>query len=246
MALASPASDDALIALLRNRSITSIADVLGVMVGMDAILPAGDGLRSFNHLYRQVTQGVGAAQGWESPAWIDRLDVIFADLYFDGVLRALAAPDGGPAAWRVLLERRRAPGISAVQFALAGMNAHIDRDLAVAVARTWVALGPADHGRGTPEFRDYQRVNAVLDAVEPAAIKELATGLVKAADGLLSPADGFVAMKVVHAARDLAWGHAVSLAALGIDTEAARLYVDGLDAVSAAASIAALAPIGVG
>src|SRR5215468_7752824 len=34
-----------------------------------------------------------------------------------------------PLAWRPLTERRDAPGIEPIQFALAGMNAHINHDL---------------------------------------------------------------------------------------------------------------------
>ncbi len=173
------------------------------MSHIDELLPAGDGLKAFNLLYRMVTQGVGAATTWEDAAWIIRLDLLFADLYFDGVERYLTAPDTAPTSWRTLMEKRRQPGIAAVQFALAGMSAHINRDLAVAVVHTWDAQGPADHGRDTPEFRDYLRVNTILDATEPPAMALLATGLFQLFDNLLSPVDGWTAMAVIHAARDL-------------------------------------------
>ncbi len=240
---AARAVDDRLVTLLRARSLHAVSDVIDLMRAVDALLPDGDGLKAFNLLYRMVTESVGAATAWEDTAWILGLDVIFADLYFDGIERALATPDTAPAAWRALLDRRGKPGIAPIQFALAGMNAHINRDLAVAVARTWVAMGPADHGRSTPEFRDYVAINDVLDAIEPQAMAQLATGLFKLADALLEPADGWVAMQVIHAARDLAWTHAVNLAALGIDTDAARAYVAALDAVAADVAAAALVPI---
>ena len=237
-------ADDALLALLRGRSLKVIPNVVALMGQIDEILPAGDGLKAFNMLYRMVSQGVGAAASWEDAAWIQRLDVLFADLYFDGVERYLTAPDSAPAAWRALMDKRRQAGIGGVQFALAGMSAHINRDLPVAIVHTWQALGPADHGRATPEFRDYGRVNAVLDATEPGAMRILATGLFQLVDNLLAPVDGWAAMAVVHAARDLAWSNAANLAGLGLDSDAALGYLAALDAVAADAGRAALVCVG--
>src|SRR5262249_11931302 len=150
---------------------------IALMRRIEALLPDGDGLKAFNMLYRLVTEAIGAAHGWEDAAFIERLDVLFADLYFGGVQRCLDTPDDAPSAWRALMDRRRRPGIAAIQFALAGMNAHINRDLAVALVETWRAQGLADHGRSTPEYRDYRDVNDVLDRVEPTAMRLLATGL---------------------------------------------------------------------
>jgi hypothetical protein len=241
---AARSGDEALVALLRGRSIHTTADVMDLMARMDALLAEGDGLKPFNTLYRMVTDGVNAATQWEDGTWILGLDILFAELYFDGLESCLSAPDTAPSAWRVLVDRRHQPGISAVQFALAGMSAHINRDLAIAVVRTWLARGPADHGRATPAYRDYLRVNAVLDAVEPGAMRLLATGLFKVLDDVLEPADGWAAMAVVHAARDLAWSHAENLAIAGLDSDVARDYVAAIDAVAADAGRAALVSLG--
>jgi hypothetical protein len=43
-------------------------------------------------------------------------------------------------AWRPLVERRALPGIEPVQFALAGMNAHTNHDLPVAMVTACTAL----------------------------------------------------------------------------------------------------------
>ncbi len=244
MSAAAKKTDDALLALLCGRSLKVIPNVVDLMRRIDDLLPAGDGLKAFNLLYRMVSEGVNAATTWEDTAWIVRLDVLFADLYFDGIERYLTAPDTAPAAWRALMDKRRASGIAPVQFALAGMSAHINRDLPVAVVHTWQALGPANHGRTTPEFRDYGRVNAVLDATEPGALQILATGLFQLVYNLLAPVDGWAAMELVHAARDLAWTNAGNLADLGLDSTLARAYVASLDTVAADAARAALVSVG--
>jgi hypothetical protein len=66
-------------------------------------------------------------------------DVTWATLYL-----AVAGTAGNPAAVRLasrpLAERRATAGIEPVQFALAGMNAHINHDLPLALVSTCTAL----------------------------------------------------------------------------------------------------------
>jgi hypothetical protein len=59
---------------------------------------------------------------------MSQLDVTFAGLYFDAV-EAAGDPAAVPLAWRPLIEERGQPAIEPIQFALAGMNAHINHDL---------------------------------------------------------------------------------------------------------------------
>jgi hypothetical protein len=240
----SGAIDAALLGVLAGRSVQRVEDVVELMARIDAILPAGDGLKAFNTLYRMVTEHVRDATTFEDRPWILTLDVLFADLYFDGVTRCLRAPDTAPTAWRVLMDRRAQRGIGPLQFALAGMSAHIERDLAVALVNTFTAAGPADRSRTTPEWRDYLRINDVLDAVEPAAMAALAAGLVRALDAALEPVDGWAAMELIHVARSLAWGHGVRIFDAGLaSTEGAR-QVAALDTLAADAARAALVAIG--
>jgi len=234
------ATDEALLGLLRGRSIQQISDVVDLLVRIDGILPAGDGLKAFNLLYLRVTEQVRDWTAFEDRPWILELDVLFAGFYFDGVETCLTAPQAAPVAWQTLMDRRYQPGVTAVQFALAGMSAHIIRDLAVAVVQTWQRLGPVDHARETIAFRDYLRINDVLDAVEPGAVRELATGLLAALDSALAPVDGWAVMAVIHDLRDHSWTHAENLAVIGLDTDQARAYVDRLDTIAADAGHAAL------
>lgn len=239
-------SDAAVLAALRDRSVRSIADVITVMDRIDAALPDGDGLKWFNRLYHLVTEGVGAhlAGAWERPEWLDRLDLVFAELYFSGVEKCLSAPGSGPLAWRALLDVRHDHRIAPVQFALAGMSAHINRDLAVAVARTWVAQSTVERNRATAEFRDFRKVDQLLDAVEPRAMDILASGLLLALDDLSGRGADWTALQILHGARDVAWSHAEALDCLGAESEEALGYVDGLDAIAAGCAAAALVPVG--
>jgi hypothetical protein len=240
------ASNAAVLAALKDRSLTSVADVLAVMNRIDAALPDGDGLKWFNHLYHLVTEGVGAhiVGEWQGPGWLDRLDLVFAELYFSGIEKCLSTPGGGPLSWRALLDVRRDHRIAPVQFALAGMSAHINRDLGVAVARTWVAQDTVVRKRKTPEFEDYLKVNQLLDAVEPKALEILCGSLLLSLDKASGRGADWTALQLLHAARDVAWSHAEALNFLGVESEEASDYIDGLDAVAAGCARAALIPVG--
>lgn len=240
------AGDAAVLAALKDRSIQTIPDVLAMMSRIDLALPEGDGLKWFNRLYRLVTEGVGSHDvgEWKSPRWLDRLDVVFAELYFSGVEQCLTTPGGGPLAWRALLKVRRDHRIAPVQFALAGMSAHINRDLAVAVTRAWAAEGTVLRTRATPEYSDYHEVDRLLDAAEPKAMALLCSSLVLTLDNLTGRGADWTALQILHGARDLAWSHAEALNHLGSGSDEAQRYLDGLDAVAAGCAKAALVPVG--
>src|SRR3954470_19804731 len=120
-----------------------------------------DGVRYFHRLYTEVTRAVAHrsdAGGFEDGAFMIALDVEFAGLY----LQAVDAPAIAPRAWRVLFDRRR-DRLAPLRFALAGMNAHINRDLAVALDTTCARLGGA-LDRDSPRCRDFVSINDILAA----------------------------------------------------------------------------------
>ncbi len=67
-------------------------------------------------------------------------------------------------AWQPLLASRVTPGIEPIQFALAGMNAHINHDLPIAVvaACSELVTAPTDGCH----HEAYQKVDKLLDASE--------------------------------------------------------------------------------
>ena len=97
------------------------------------------------------------------PAFMTSLDVTFAGLYFAAV-NAAGDPAAVPLAWRPLMEQRAVAGIEPIQFALAGMNAHINHDLPLAMVTTCTALATSPDAGS--HFADYQKVDQLLDAAE--------------------------------------------------------------------------------
>ena len=195
---------------ITRRRASSIAEVVDIMTMLDRELSNTDGLWWFNHLYLRVTLAVRSAvttTTFRDPSFLERLDVVFANLYFDALAAGDTDPRAAPSAWRPLFERRHQRGLMSIQFALAGMNAHINRDLPAGIVATYVATDGAPGPSGVRRD-DFVKVNDVLEAVEAQIKVEFATGIVALVDSAAGDVDDAVAMWNVRAAREAAWTHA--------------------------------------
>src|SRR5580698_8698373 len=218
-----PSADQPLYDLVSGEIPVTIDDVISRMQAIDAVLPANDGIKWFNQLYLTVTQEVDLhppGGAWQSPLWLTRLDVVFAGLYFNAVGGFLAG-NSIPSAWSAVFEARYRIGVDRIQFALAGMNAHINHDLALALLATDAEF-PVTPTPGSPEFDDYQSVNQLLNTTMPSALTMLAADTL----GVLAQDTGkigrLLAFWDICRARDLAWDFANQLRSLtGLTRDAA-------------------------
>jgi hypothetical protein len=211
------------------------------MEAIDASLPTADGVAWFNRLYLAVTEAVHgelADATFADPRFLARLDVVFANLYF----RALDTTKEPPRAWAPLLTCRRRKGIAPIQFAFAGMNAHINYDLPVALVQTCRELG-VDLLRARRQHRDYLAVNALLERTEAQVKRWFSTGFVGVADVALGEADDRVAMWNVTRARDAAWVSAQTLSALRATPPIRKRYLATLDRTVGFAGRGLLVPL---
>ncbi len=189
--------------------VTTIAEVIARMEAIDAALARKDGVAIFDRLYLQVTRAVDAASAgteFENRPFVERLDVVFAGLYF--AAEATIATGGScPVAWRPLVTTR-SQAREPIQFALAGMVAHISHDLPIALVTTCEELGLAPED-DSAAHRDYQRVDRLLATVETHVAGWFDTGLIADVEDV-TPAktDEAIAMWSIVAARDVAWEHA--------------------------------------
>ena len=221
-------ADQPLYELVCGTAPATIAEVVARMQAMDALLAVNDGIKWFNRLYLMVTEQVDLdppGGAWQSPAWFTSLDTNFAGLYFSalgGFLAGKTVPD----AWQALFEARYRAGVDRVQFALAGMNAHINRDLALALLAADAAMNVAP-AADSPERGDYEAVNGLLNTVMPAALTMLATDTL----GVLAEDTGKVGRLLafwdICQARELAWDFADHLRGLtGLSRDAALYAQD--------------------
>ena len=225
----------------------TVSDVVEIMTALDRELPEQDGVRRFNHLYLEVTRSVDHAvttQTFRDQSFLERLDVTFANLYFDAFAAASLDPAGAPAAWRPLFECRRRAGILPIQFALAGMNAHINRDLPRTIVLTYLSIGGAPVDRDA-RYEDYKRVNDLLEAVEAQVKADFSTGMVAMIDAAAGTADDAVAMWKVRAAREAAWTNAEVLWTLRATPRLGDTFFARLDGLTAFAGRGLLLPVAV-
>jgi hypothetical protein len=215
------------------------------MKAIEAALPPSDGLACFNRMYRIVTETVMAqvAQGFfADPAFMEHLDIVFANLYLGAVDGFCCEPPTACRAWNVLFSRRSDTSVLPMQFALAGMNAHINRDLALAVVTACRDFGKAPES-GSHEA-DYDKVNRLLAALDPQVRQSFEDGLLleldkRAAAGLENLAGNFG----IGAARETAWVNAQALWHLREISFVYKQYLDGIDRTAAFAGRALLIPL---
>jgi hypothetical protein len=228
------ATDSQLIQIASGPPPATIDDVLALMHTIDNLLPSGDGLKWFNLLYMRVTQEIEnnpPAEGWEDPVWLTHLDVVFAQFYRTAISSWLNRSADVPSSWKALFEARFRPGIERIQFALAGMNAHINHDLALALIQTDAEMNVVPGGT-SPEHDDFECVNGLLEAALPQALQFLAAGIL----GELAQDTGkigrLLAIWNVRAARDMAWDFADHLRSLtGMARTTALIAQDQLTGV---------------
>ena len=216
--------------------VASVADAIARMEAIDAALPSTDGVACFNRMYLAVTQQVNSqisAGFFADPVFMTQLDVTFANLYFAaaGTLGDLAAV---PSAWLPLAERRDMAGIEPIQFALAGMNAHINHDLPLAVVAACEALSTSPDAGS--HYDDYQKVDELLDGAEQAVRESFETAAELAVDRHLAAVADLLGNWTINDARDLAWTNCLLLWAVRDDPIARGLFLDTLAASTALAS----------
>jgi hypothetical protein len=216
--------------------VTSVPGAIARMQAIGAALPAADGFACFNRMYLDVTSQVYSQLGqgfYADPAFMTELDVNFANLYF-AAADVTGAPAAVPVAWRPLAERRAEAGIEPIQFALAGMNAHINHDLPVAVVSTCTAL--ATSPEAGQHYADYQKVDRLLDAAEQSIRQSFESAPELAVDHHLSAVATLTCNWTMNSSRDLAWNNSLLLWALRDDPFERGLFLDSLAATTAAAS----------
>jgi Family of unknown function (DUF5995) len=227
----------------------TVADVLWLLEDIQTVCAAGDGLRWFNGLYLQVTQAVQAraalqgtgSGGFADPAWIASLDVVFANFYFAAVKSSLSG-EATPGCWQAMFAVRNDPAIARIQFAMAGMNAHINHDLPQAVVAACRGSGaPPQHG--TAHYSDFTAINATLDGLIDAAKETLNVRLLGDALPPVSRLEDTLAAWSVSAARESAWNNAELMWNLAGAPLISATFLDTLDGFTAVGSKALLVPV---
>lgn len=167
----------------------------------------GDGVWWFNRAYLWSRQNVldAADDGFfDDRNYIRRLDVHFVNYWIAAYNISLSQPANLPACWKPLFNHRNNPHTLPVQFIIAGLTAHIFRDLTLAVfeaERFWnVPLNKLFLG---PHWSDYNKVNDVLErTMEDQVLPEVRDGYM---GELLLGIDALLGNLSIRGSRTDAW-----------------------------------------
>ena len=235
--------DPALLAAVQSTP-QSISDVVGILQAIEATCADADGLKWFNWLYLQVTQAVEVrviAGSFADSSWIAALDVRFARFYFAAVESSLSGAKA-PGCWQALFDRRNQAQVARIQFAFAGMNAHINHDLPQAIVATCQDTSIAPQ-HDAAQYDDYTALNATLDSLIDAAKQTLRVRLLGDALPPVSALDDTLAAWSIAAAREAAWNNAELLWRLADAPPVASAFLGTLDGLTALASKTLLVPV---
>lgn len=185
--------------------ISTIDDVIDRMQSIADSTGPGDGVGVFNNVYRLTTEAIRDKLGtgfFDDDGFTERFDIVFANRYFDAV-DADAAGRRVNAAWRPLFARRSDRRLYAVQFAVAGMNAHINHDLALAVVRICAAEHTHPLAGSIPA--DYRRVTDVIEEIEPEVRRALLADAEHELHQPVEPLVHLISSWSIGQARQAAW-----------------------------------------
>ena len=223
----------------------SIEEAITLMTGISEALSPTDGLGCFNRMYlivtKQVLSEVSTGFFYGDPAFMSHLDVVFVNLYLEAIDGFLAQPPTAPRCWSELFANRSDTHIAPMQFALAGMSAHINHDLPIAVVKTCGDLDTAPE-QGTHEA-DFDKVNRALAALDQPIRESFETGVILDLDRQAAGLENLIGGAAIDAARDTAWLNAVALWHIRNDTWLSSEYTAGLDAAAALIGRSLMVPL---
>jgi hypothetical protein len=221
----------------------SIDDAIQAFAALEQIFRSQHDRRAiFVTAYLNITRALkqSAEAGlFQDNAWATRYGICFANLYRTALL-AYQRGDWNalPKAWRISFDTSRSNGALAIQDLVLGINAHINHDLALALAE--VTIDPQRPAR----YADHCKVNQVLRAAtDPMQdrLGQLYAPILNLLDRTCDRLDEEIACFSVEKARESAWLAAVALANARDDDERAALRA-GLNDRSAVLARLILAP----
>jgi Family of unknown function (DUF5995) len=189
------------------------AVVAGMQERLD-LLPARLGHhRVFLSTYQRTTQAVGQAieKGlFEDPAWVERWDIAFAELYLTALDSELADGEQVPRPWRLAFAA--SPDLPPLRHVLLGINAHLNYDLPQALLAVI-----SDDDFSNPQLmdrrrRDHERIDGVLSSRVAAEDDELnVAGGQTLLDRLLTPLNRLGSKRFLREARQKVWHNTLEL-----------------------------------
>lgn len=192
----------------------------------------GDGRRHFLATYLRTTAAVHEELqrgGFADRVWVERWDVVFADLYLDAI-EEWNRGERPAEPWAVAFEAAADERVPPLRHVLLGMNAHVNYDLPQSLLATISDAEFADPTALERRSRDHTHIDSILSSRVDAEDKELQKverpGDRTRLDTLLTPFNQAATRRFLSEARRKVWHNTRALAEArrqGPDALAARL-----------------------
>lgn len=171
------------------------------------VIPPTDGIRRFCQVHEVMSEAVTARLdqgGFLDPDGLERMDIHLVGRFFTAVAQWERDPERINRAWAPVFERRANTKIHPIQFALAGIHAHIASDLVFAVLRTHEERG-LEPELDTELHKDFCEINNVEGPLRDVVEAKLAGPEWQEWDKRLGPIDDWLEQWSFSRARDKAW-----------------------------------------
>jgi len=223
-----------------------IDELIGRMADrLESLQAAGDPRQYFHATYQRTTIAVAEEikrGGFADPEWVERWDVVFADLYLDALEAALAGREPSRP-WAIAFG---APaGLPALRHVLLGMNAHINYDLPQALVAVITDEQFGDRELLARREADHRTIDTVLASRVAVEDDELTavSGPGTLLDRVLRPFNRLGTQRFLREAREKVWANAIALSgARRQGPDAYATVLAQLEELSAAKVAALMAP----
>lgn len=209
------------IAHFTNRKVSGISEAKQTLDELNELLKQShlERLQNFNKAYWVITKNVlerRKRKHFEDPSFLEKFDGCFAEYYLDA-LRRYAENKRAPPAWRLAFDSCKKQDTSPVKSMCLGINAHINNDIAQALA---------DCEADSRHHRDYLYVNEViLDSIYE-VIDELQddSAILNPKKTVIRPVYKAAMNRLARQWRSQAWDHYRRLQGGKIDISAIERY----------------------
>lgn len=178
------------------------------------LVDRGDRRHYFHGTYLRTTKAVAteiAAGGFLDRDWVERWDIVFADLYLDALdadHRGIGPPGPWAAAFAAADQRT---DLLPLHHVLLGMNAHINYDLPQSLLTMIEDAGFDDRALLDRRAADHRHIDEVLVRRVDGEAREAADGMTRL-DRLMAPANRFATKRFLKEARAKVWANTTVLA----------------------------------
>lgn len=195
----------------------------------------GDRRALFADTYARMTRAMQTAveaRQFADNEWVQRLLDRFADYYFDAVDAHAGPPGSGvvcPRVWREAFDACARPDVNELQAILLGINAHINHDLALALADVLDDWPNLDQRTRAVRLADHQHVNTIIEGTVDEVQAEVLARVAPAIgllDSMLGRMDEWLFARLAAQYRECVWKDTERLLAAPTPEERLVLVAD--------------------